>query len=258
MKQLTELKVTDLLKEFNTTFKDHWEMYDMALKGLKKRLIEEALEAERDELICCRSYARTPSRRDYRNGYWKRYILLKDGRLELRMPRMRSVRYESHIIPRYKKRMPEVDETLKRIFLYGASTRRTSDALKPILGESISAQTISKSLDEEVHRYHTRHLHDIYRYLFLDGISLKVKTGLGTKKRVILVAYGITVSGKRELIDFMIVKHESENAWEGFFNNLYQRGLVGDFLELIITDGSYGLIKTLIPVYHTRDAGCIN
>ena len=231
VKQLTELKVTDLLKEFNTTFKDHWEMYDMA---------------------------RTPSRRDYRNGYWKRYILLKDGRLELRMPRMRSVRYESHIIPRYKKRMPEVDETLKRIFLYGASTRRTSDALKPILGESISAQTISKSLDEEVHRYHTRHLHDIYRYLFLDGISLKVKTGLGTKKRVILVAYGITVSGKRELIDFMIVKHESENAWEGFFNNLYQRGLVGDFLELIITDGSYGLIKTLIPVYHTRDAGCIN
>jgi len=67
VKQLTELKVTDLLKGFNTTFKDHWEMYDMALKGLKKRLIEEALEAERDELICCRSYARTPSRRDYRN-----------------------------------------------------------------------------------------------------------------------------------------------------------------------------------------------
>ena len=222
MKQLTELKVTDLLKEFNTTFKDHWEMYDMALKGLKKKLIEEALEAERDELICCSPHARTPSRTDYRNGYWKRYILLKDGRLEVRMPRMRSMRYESQIIPRYKKRMPEVDETLQRIFLSGASTRRTGDALKPLLGESISAQTISniaKSLDEEVHRYHTRHLHDIYRYLFLDGIVLKVKTGLGTQKRVILVAYGITVSGKRELIDCMIVKHESEGAWEGFLTN---------------------------------------
>jgi len=103
MKQLTELKVTDLLKGFNTTFKDHWEMYDMALKGLKKRLIEEVLEAERDELICCRSYARTPFRRDYRNGYWKRYILLKDGRLELRMPRMRSVRYESLLYPDIKR-----------------------------------------------------------------------------------------------------------------------------------------------------------
>jgi len=32
VKQLTELKVTDLLKEFNTTFKDHWEI----IKGIKK------------------------------------------------------------------------------------------------------------------------------------------------------------------------------------------------------------------------------
>lgn len=180
MKQLTELKVSDLLKEFNNTLEDHWEQYDMALKEVKKRLIEEALEAERDELICSSRYTRTPSRKDYRNGYWKRYILLKYGRLELKMPRMRSIRYESQIIPRYMQRMPEVDDTLKRIFLYGASTRRTGRALKPLLGESIRAQTISniaKSLDEEVHRYHTRYLHDIYRYLFLDGIVLKVKTG---------------------------------------------------------------------------------
>jgi transposase-like protein len=42
-----------------------------------------------------------------------------------------------------------------RIFLYGASTRLTGEALRQILGEAISAQTISniaKSLDDEVRR----------------------------------------------------------------------------------------------------------
>lgn len=143
MKALTELKVSDLLKEFNTSFKDHWEMYDITLKAIKKRLIEEALESERSELICCGYYKRIPSRKDHRNGYWRRYILLKDGCLYIKMPRIRSKGYESQIIPRYMQRMPEVDETLKKIFLYGASTRLTGEALRPLLGESISAQTVS-------------------------------------------------------------------------------------------------------------------
>ncbi|GFP22257.1 hypothetical protein HKBW3S06_01484, partial [Candidatus Hakubella thermalkaliphila] len=30
-----------------------------------------------------------------------------------------------------------------------------------------------------------------------------------------LVAYGVTVQGKRELIDFMVVSHEGARRWEG-------------------------------------------
>jgi transposase-like protein len=196
--------------------------------ALKKRLIEESLEAERSEFICSRYYQRSKERKDYRNGHWKRYIILKDGRLEISMPRIRSGGYESRVIPKYIQRMPEVNETLKRIFLYGASTRLTGEALQPLIGETVSAQTISnitKSLDDEVRKFHTRILEDTYLYLFLDGIVLKVKTGFGSKKKIILVAYGITHYGKRELIDFIVTKHESEKAWEVFLNNIYRRGL---------------------------------
>src|SRR4030065_1628173 len=160
------------------------------------------------------------------------------------MPRLRVGSYESQIIPRYKQRVKEVDEALRKIFLYGASTRLTGEALKPILGESVSAQTISniaKSLDEEVKIYHNRKIEDRYLYLFLDGIVLKTKTGFGSKKKTVLAAYGITVQGKRELIDFMVTSHESERRWEGFLNNLYKRGLIGEALGLIITDSNAGL-----------------
>ena len=121
------------------------------------------------------------------------------------MPRIRGAGYESEIIPRYQRRIDEVDTALMKIFLYGASTRLTGDALKPILGEGVSAQTISNiagSLDEEVKRYHTRKIEDRYLYLFLDGIVLKTRTGFGSKKKIVLVAYGIKIDGRRELIDF--------------------------------------------------------
>lgn len=252
MKALTELKVADLLKECNTSFEDQWELIEGALKSFKKRLIEEALEAERTELVLCSYRERTARRSDYRNGYWKRWLLLKDGRLELRMPRLRSTAYASQIVPRYLRRMPEVDEALKRVFLFGISTRRTGEALRPLLGETVSAQTISKismSLNEEVRRFHTRVLPDAYQYLFFDAIVLKVRTGTGAKKKAILVAYGITREGKRELIDFVVTKGEGTTAWEGFLLRLFERGLTGDFLSLIVTDGNQGLLTALDLVY---------
>lgn len=252
MKALTDVKVADLMRECTISFEDQWEMQDRLFKALRRRLIEEALEKERTELVCCSWHTRTPERKDYRNGYWQRWILLKDGRLDVRMPRLRSSGYESKIIPRYLKRMPEVDEALKRVFLFGASTRLTGEALKPLLGESVSAQTVSKiakSLDEEVRHYHTRSLSDVYAYLFLDGIMLKIRTGVGARKKAVLVAYGITHEGKRELIDFVVVKSERTPAWEGFLMNLVYRGLNGRCLRLIITDGNQALMNAIDLTY---------
>ncbi len=150
VKELTNITLTDLWKEYNS-FINFWEAEEDAFKEFKKFFIEEALEEERTMLIGCTIYERKAERRDYRNGCWKRWITLKDGRLEIRMPRIRGMRYESKIIPRYKQRVKEVDTALLRIFLYGASTRLTGEALRPILGEGISAQTISnmkKDLDK--------------------------------------------------------------------------------------------------------------
>ena len=122
VKELTNLKVTDLWKEYNG-LGDFWETQAEAVNEFRRRFIERALEAERDTMIGCRSYERSVERKDYRNGYWKRWITVKDGRLEIRMPRMRGLGYESGIIPRYRQRVDEVDGALLKVFLYGASTR---------------------------------------------------------------------------------------------------------------------------------------
>jgi transposase-like protein len=251
-KTLTGLTITDLWKEYKRNFVDYWEKCDIAVKEFKRRFIELSLEAERTELVGCLGYERSSHRRDYRNGYWKRWIVLKDGRLEIRMPRVRSRGYKSRIIPRYKQRASEVDKALMRVFLYGASTRLTGEALKPLIGEGVSAQTVSniaKSLDEEVKKFHNRKLKDEYLYLILDAVVTKTRTGFGSSKKSILVAYGMTIKGRREIVDFMIVSHESENKWVKFLQGLYIRGLSGEALGLIVTDGNSGLENAVDLVY---------
>lgn len=260
VKEVTDLKVSELWKEFNQYFRDDWEKQEDALRELKKRLIERSLEADRYILAKSKPYERTQRRADHRNGYYTRWILTRMGLLDIKVPRLRNMKIKSQVIERYQRRSQEVDDALRRIFLYGVSTRLAGEAVKPLLGEGVSAQTISniaKGLDEEVRRYHRQPIEDKYLYLFLDGIVLKAKTGIGAKKKVVLVAYGITVSGKREIIDFMVTSAESQAKWEGFLNNLHERGLRGDVLSLIVTDGNKGLHRAVDMVYlHVKRQRC--
>jgi transposase-like protein len=251
-KPLTNLRLPDLWKEFNSNFNESfWEEFEQKMKLMKKKFIELALQEEITALTGAQKYERTPERVYRRNGYWKRYIILKDGKLQINMPRLREKGFQSKIIPRYIRRQSQIDEILKQIFIYGASTRLTAKALKPLIGE-VSAQTISniaKSLDEDVKKFHRREITEKYMYLFLDAIVLKIKTGIGSKSRAVLAAYGVTVQGIRQIIDFRVVDTESENKWTGFLQNLQTRGLTDDTLSLIVTDGSKALENAVDNVF---------
>ncbi len=167
------------------------------------------------------------------------------------MPRLRQKGFQSKIIPRYIKRQNQIDEILKQVIFYGASTRLAGKALKELFAE-VSAQTISniaKSLDEEVKKFHRREIKEKYIYLFLDAIVLKIKTGIGSKSKAVLVAYGITLNGIRQIIDFRVVDTESKNKRTGFLQNLQIRELTDETLSLIVTDGSKALQKAVDNVY---------
>jgi transposase-like protein len=97
--------------------------------------------------------------------------------------------------------------------------------------------------------YHNRPLKDHYRYLFLDGVVLKSKGATKVQKKILLCAFGITVDGVEEMIDFYAAPSESQACWEVFLNDLYRRGLVGERCRLIVTDGGTGLHAALEIVY---------
>jgi putative transposase len=227
-----------------------------------KRMLEQALEAERTDHLAVGRYVRdTESRRDYRNGYYHRDLGTRLGLLcGLRVPRTRRG-YRSELLPRYQRRQDAVHGLVQEAFLRGISTRQVGPVLEPVLGEAYSAQTISRiarGLDRAVGQFHRRRLGDAFLYLFLDGVVLKVRDARGkVRRRVVLAAYGISARGRRELVAYRLVQGESEAAWIAFLQDLYLRGLAGNRLCLVITDGSPGLAAALGLVYpHARVQRC--
>lgn len=141
---------------------------------------------------------------------------------------------------------------IQDIFLAGVSTRRVGAAISKLPDTKVSHGTVSRitrRLDSKVKEYHTRELLDEYQYLFFDGITLKVRYNTKYHNRKVLVAYGVTIFGKRELIAFRQAKEESYDAWLNFIDDLYKRGIKGSNLKLIVTDGSKGLHGALDMVY---------
>lgn len=252
VKDLTQLTIRERWKEVKEE-EDWWGDVSENTLQMVKGLLEGALEGEMLEQLRVGRYRRSQQRQGYRNGYRYRSLLTKLGMMRhLRVPRDREGHYQSKVLPRYQRRQEEVNRLVRGMFLQGVSTRKVQEVVKPLLGEGVSPQTVSRitrSLDQEVHHYHTRSLADQYVYLLLDGIVLKVKGALGVKKRLVLCAYGITREGQREMISFRQATAESEAQWEAFLRDLYHRGLHGKELRLVTTDGCPGLHRALDTVY---------
>lgn len=253
IKALDELRPEDLWKEVKPERDEFW--YDVREKQrrLVKTLLEGALEEELTVLLEAARYRRTETRQGYRNGFYERDLVTQYGIVTaIRVPRMRSGEAERSVFSGYQRRQTQVDLVIRDAFLAGVSTRRVGEVLEGLLGTPVSAQTVSRvarSLDREVARFHDAPLSDDLCYLFLDGVSLRVKVAAGVKRRMVLCAYGISLNGERRLLDFRLAQTESAACWEAFLNQLRERGLLGKHLQLIATDGGAGLHAALETVY---------
>ncbi len=247
----TARNVNRALKEINAF---EWEGdYRVEARSRLKELLEERMDEELEQYLGRARYERKQEAdlEDYRNGSYLRHLLTEIGDLVLRIRRTRKG-FTSRVLEAYRRRSRTVDQLIMACFVLGMGTRKVSTALLSLLGERVSASTVSevaKRLDYAVRRYHRRKLGDRYRFLFFDGVVLKQRGVAKVQKKIILCAYGITWEGKREMIDFLLATSESQNAWEGFLRDLHERGLEGKLCEMITTDGGNGLQNGLEVVY---------
>jgi transposase-like protein len=252
MKDLTELTLADFWSEVKDE-DEIWGDLKFEAQMALKMLIERTLIEKQQMAIGAGWNQRNSERTDHRNGYYARDLESTLGLIkEIVVPRNRNTKIEHKIFEAYKRKRKEVESLVREAFLSGISTRRISEVLSPVIGSPISAQSVSniaKSLDHQVKLYHTKQIADMYRFLFVDGVSINMKSVTNKKKKIILCAYGISMLGKKELISFMQARYESEEAWFSFVDDLYRRGLVGKNLGLITHDGSPALSKAIDAVY---------
>src|SRR6202163_4783612 len=189
---------------------------------------------------------------DSRNGFYERDYVTPLGAIRLRVRRTRKRSFLPRGIATLQRRAPEVAELIRQAFLQGISTRAVGRVVALLTDEPVSAQTVSRLsrvLDREVEKFHQARLGDDWCYLLLDGVWLKVRRAFGPQRVLLLVAYGVRTDGRRQLLAFVRAKSESQAGWEGLLNDLYRRGLRGQRLQLVITDGCAGLAAAIPAVY---------
>jgi putative transposase len=250
-------KVTEITEQFQHYLEEMKESFWGELYGKTRQAWRQFLEREsmreRDRHVGVGWYERAEEpEREYRNGFYEREYMTILGPLRLRVARSRKKGFLPKALGAFQRRHEGVTELIREAFLRGISTRQVGRLIASATGEPVSAQTVSnvaKSLNRVVKQFKEGRLQDEWVYLFLDGVSLRVRRPAGRQRVQMLVAYGVRADGTRQLIAFLRSKGESQEAWEGFLEDLYRRGLEGKKLQLIITDGCPGLAAAIQTVY---------
>ena len=248
--------VAPMTEQFQHFVRDLKESFWGDLYGQARGTVEKLLNREsvrlREEAVDCEPRKQKPTRRGQRNGFYFRDFVSRFGTLRLKIARTREKSFLPGGLARFQRRAAEVMLLIREAFLRGLSTRQVGRVVAIFTDEVVSAQTVSKlsrTLDHLVKAFHQARLKDEWAYLFLDGVSLRVRRPGGRKRVQMLVAYGVRGDGSRRLLAFLRSSGESQAAWEGLLQDLYQRGLTGRNLLLIVTDGCAGLAAAIQTVY---------
>lgn len=109
------------------------------VRGLVQETLNALLDEEASRLCNARRYERTEGRKDQRAGHYTRTLQTKAGEVEIKMPKLRTLPFETAIIERYKRRESSVEEALVEMYLAGVSVRRVEDITEALWGSRVRA-----------------------------------------------------------------------------------------------------------------------
>src|SRR6266852_2159507 len=216
--------------------------------------IETAVHEELRAALGTSPYERNGVRRGYRNGAKARTLTGPTGPVALTVPRATlfniagTKEWTSTIIPRYQRRMPQVNEAVVATYLAGGNTRRVRGALQRLLKAApLSKSAVSRviaTLKDGLEAWRTRSLADLdIIYVYLDGFALRVRSAGKVVSTPVLGVVGVLPDGGKHLLALELCGGESFAAWKGCLDDLAARGLRAPVLCII--DGNAGLRRAV-------------
>lgn len=223
------------------------------IQGLLEEEVTELLGREKSE-----RKSGVDAAEGYRNGYGKaRRLTMSQGTIGLRRPRVRGLdeRFESRILPMFKRRTKEVGDLIPELYLHGLSLGDFDLALRGLLGEEapLSASTVGRLKEKwkaELEEWNRRPLNGLeVVYLWVDGIY--IKAGLEKGKAALLVVLAALANGRKVVVAVVPGHRESTESWAGVLRDLKARGM--NEPRLVIGDGHLGIWGALRNVYPEAD-----
>jgi putative transposase len=228
------------------------------LDGVVREAVEETLnkllEAEADVLCGAQRYERSAERLDTRAGSYERGLHTKAGEVKLKVPKLRSLPFETAIIERYKRRESSVEEALIEMYLAGVSVRRVEDITEALWGTKVSASLVSdlnQKIYAQIEAWRKAPIQGEHAYVYLDGMWLKRSWGGEVRNVAVLIAVGVNAEGYREVLAVAEGSKEDRESWMKFLREMKERGLKG--VRLIVSDKCLGVVEALADFYPEAD-----
>lgn len=216
---------------------------DMVIKSAIVLVLNEFMEKERDEFLHAAPYERAVERRDYRNGYYDRELLMSIGNITLKVPRTRNGEFSTSVFEKYARCDQALVLSMLEMVINGVSTRKVTNIVEQLCGKNVSKSFISsltQKLDPIVNEWATRPLNTTYYpFLFVDAMYIKVREHHRVVSKAVYVATAITEKNTRVILGLSVDHVESFESWSRFFQLLKSRGLQSP--KLVISDAHQGL-----------------
>lgn len=191
---------------------------------------------------------------DIRNGYYKRHLKTKYGRIEISVPRDRLNLFETKIIQPYKQTAADLEYVIQSLYLRGLSQNEIVKHLDETMGIDLSRESIGKMVRKMLSsalEFKKRQLPKCVA-VFLDGTHVPLKRryaryGDAVIDECVEVVTGVTDQGAKEILDFVTVSNEGSHSWKELLYSLKERG-IGD-PKIFVTDGLMGMPEAIKEVF---------
>jgi putative transposase len=219
------------------------------LKPVIELLFNAAMKIEREHFLGAGSHERTEERKGYANGYKPKELHTRFGSVELEIPQVRGLKFYPQSLEKGSRSEKALKLAIAEMYLQGVSTRRVREITEKLCGYEVSSSQVSrltKELDEQFEQFRNRQLGEI-PYLVMDALYLKVRHNGCVIDMAILLAYGVNLEGKREILGASASLSEAEVHWREFLKHLQSRGMHG--LRLIVSDNHVGMKNARMAVF---------
>lgn len=227
----------EALKALLSAGPDHLVLVEM-LGFVADRLM--SLDA--DQLCGAGKHERSADRANHRNGYRPRAWETRAGRVDLKIPKLRKGSYFPEFLEPRRAAEKAMAAVIQEAYVQGLSTRSVDDLVKAMGMSGVSKSQVSRlcgEIDDRVNAFLSRPLEGDWPYLWLDATYIKARRGGRIVSVAAIVAVGVNMDGRREVLGVAVQPSEAEVFWDEFLRSLADRGLRG--VKLIIADDHKGL-----------------
>ena len=221
------------------------------ISQLIKLTLEKALNAEMDNHLGYEKHCpKGRNKKNSRNGVSKKTVITDSGGLKIEVPRDRDSDFTPQIIKKRQRRLKDIDSKILALYARGQSTRDIAATLKEMYDVDVSHSLISEVTEEildEVHKWQSRPLDDIYPIIYLDCIVIKVRQDNRIIKKSVYLALGVNKEGLKELLGLWISENEGAKFWLSVLTEIQNRGVKDIFIACV--DGLTGFPDAINAAY---------